>query len=170
MINAFLDHQSFFICYHIGARGTHLSNLISLDPSFRPKNFSDHNEFYNSLHEVYGAKESATAHLTLKEGHFIVGEQHRFVEYLRNTNYSQYTNSVYLGHSSCFLRNSELLNKIPNKKYIIISAKDEHSKKILGERQFSLLGKDYINALTFPTADVEDFLYSREFFERYHNV
>jgi len=170
MTHPFLDHQSIFICYPHGAGGTHLSNLISLDPSFSPKKFSDHNELYNSLYEVYSNRENTTTHLTIKEGHFIVSKHDQFVEYLENINYSKYNNSVHLGHSICFLKNTEILNKIPNKKYIIISTKDTYTKELLGNRQFSLLGKDCINDLVFPTADVEDFLYSREFFERYHHV
>jgi len=162
-----LNHQFIFISYPFGAGGTHIQNLMSLDPDCYPKGSLDHSTFYNELLDLYSNSNNVWAHYS---NHLIFNDEKELIESIKKIDDTLYKKSVHTGHCYSYLASKNFLEKLSSIKIIIISAHDQETKKLLKQRQSRILGKDYIDKTDTMVQYTEDLLYSRDFFQDFYNV
>jgi len=120
----------YFIRFFGGTGGVHLSNLISLDPSFNPRVVGlSKDQYVKYLLEHYSMKPD-TAHLT---DHYIINDRDLWTKYLSNQNFNL-PNAVHIGHAASFDWVADILIPLPNKKFISLTFNSEKSIEILQNR------------------------------------
>ena len=129
------NHTFYFISYPAGAGGAHLANVISLEPTFSPKNSHlSKEEFLNYLNFFYSS-ENNNQHI---DNHKIVNDK-SWKEELPSI-IDKFSNSVHLGHAASFHWANMKIFK--NKKYICLTFNTEESLKLLRDREFKIFKTD----------------------------
>ena len=132
------SHTFYFVRYPLGAGGTHLSNIISLDETIAPRGTIKKDSYFEFLISSYQSKLS-TAHLP---GHCIISD-HMWAKNL-STSY-QHSASVHLGHAASFFWAKPLLDRFQNKKYILLTFTDIKSRQCILQREKSLFTTTTLN-------------------------
>ena len=166
------DHNFYFVCYPPGAGGTHLSNLIALDPSFNPKGLASHEEYYAQLLAYY---ESPTliAH-AVNQHHFDIHNP-KWVkilnEYLTSIDVNQYKNSIHTAHIN-HLFNNRYFENLANRRVILIGFNEQTSLDYIASRERKILADTYppLTEIGGLNTDAMRYLYSRDYFQKAHTV
>jgi len=138
------DHTFYFLRYPIGAGGAHLSNLISLDPSFAPKEprmLKD--EYIGYLINLYHSLEH-TGHTAHTDANHTINDQ-QWPKYIEKLDYS-FANSIHQGHSASFDWVAPILQTLKNKKYISLTINDQTSVDIVRAREKKIFNTDALAA------------------------
>jgi len=121
----------------LGAGGSHLSNILSLDATFAPKISSkSKQDNYQDLVNAY-TNQLTSSHL---DNHMIINDS-AWDSVLQNLDID-YPNSVHLAHAASIDWRSQYLKQIKNKKFILLTFTTERSTEFLRARESKLFGTD----------------------------
>lgn len=136
------NHTYYFVRYPVGGAGAHLSNLITLDPTFSPKILDKNKDDYiNFLFKEYSLPWTDHKNAHLSAGHLIISnpQWHNFLEKI---NYTMYSNSVHLTHAAGIYWQNIKLQTLQNKKFILIKFSTKRSLEIVKQREKLLFNTD----------------------------
>lgn len=131
------SHTYYFIRYPLGAGGSHLSNILSLDPTFCPKiPGKSKQDNYKNLVNAY-TNQLINSHL---DNHLIINDS-AWDSILENLDID-YPNSVHLAHAASIDWRAQYLEQIENKKFILLKFTTERSTDFVRARESNLFGTD----------------------------
>lgn len=166
----FFDHRFYFICYLPGAGGSHLGNLIALDPTFSPWGLKSHNDYYQRLIEYYSSSTTVAHAVNHQIFDRHTPENNAAINMcIEQIDSAQYTNSIHLGHVDNFF-NNRYFNNFANKRIILLSFDDPVSLNIVDARQSKLFHSASIGTTGLLNIINNQYLYSREYFEKMHHI
>jgi hypothetical protein len=160
----FYNHNFFFICYLPGSGGQHFGNLISLDRSFCPVGYDNHNDYTVAVNNEYDVISRKNSHQLLYNFHKI----YKTEKFLKNlsligNNYNKSIWPTHLGHLNCFDDDGSLFRSLQKKRMILFTFHTESSRNFLKLRLSKLFGKTVdADIFEWGMSDSHHF-YSREY-------
>jgi hypothetical protein len=154
------NHTYYFIRYAPAAGGSHLANLLSLDPTFAARDYTlSKDDYVNFLKDYYSRTVGVNLNVHIKKIHGLIHEA-IWLEYIKNLDYS-FANSVSLGHAASFDWSIDTIKTLKNKKFISITMNDPRSVDIISYREKIMWGTDTL-AWGYYRAEIQHF-YNRWF-------